>query len=308
MAAKDFQSVTHLPISTDAVSHATGGANPAFSVGSADLFINPALLGLHDRRELQFSNSVDLVSHRFISLAYAFPLSPGDHLAIGLQGLTRPGHGIYRSQENRIINLDDYRLVALVGYSRNLSRLSLGASLQYGREEIYRRSRYFISNWIKMNLGLWYRMKSSFRIGITWYNVGHLDGGKASLRSSAANIRVGLYYAFPSEKSERVELLFSLNGDDRDVVRANAGLVVTPLTNPMGFPTFKIRAGLGNVRFGNRQPPSDWESFLLDRPTLSLGAGIGINLSDDWQLEIDYCFQVIEYVSDQHSISTRLTF
>ncbi|MHA2284191.1 MAG: hypothetical protein ACXAC5_25410, partial [Promethearchaeota archaeon] len=36
----------------DAVSRSVGGSNSAFSIGAVDLFINPALLSQHTKREL----------------------------------------------------------------------------------------------------------------------------------------------------------------------------------------------------------------------------------------------------------------
>lgn len=102
--------------------------------------------------------------------------------------------------------------------------------------------------------------------------------------------------------------LFSLDRYENEPVQMNAGVVVTPVTNQLSLKNFSLRAGLGNFDPG-AQTENNISDYLRDSaPTFSIGAGLGMNMGTNWEIDLDYCFQIIEFITNQHIITTRIRF
>lgn len=290
----------------NAISHAIGGPSPAYSIGAGDVFINPALLTQQRFPEIQFSNNLDLAARQMVNIALSYPISSGDYLALGIQNVVQSGLQHYNSLENRTRSFDDSYFSVQMGYAREFSSLAVGAALQLSRASIYQNENIHSDSEFHVILGFIYPLNSDIVFGSTWYH--SLPFGTQELQKKRADSRwlAGLSYAPTLFFNKAAEIIVGLAWDPIQKFKSMAGLAIRPISTFYGLERLKLRLGLSNIgNFAQREKPM---RGVFLRPTFSVGTGIEFPLSEKRILGLDYCVQVVEYVNNVHSITTRIRF
>jgi len=296
------------PNISNAIVQASGGPNPGYSVGSADIFINPALLAVHTRNELQLSNSLNLLSVSASSLSFSSQLSTAGRIGFGLLNLDQPGLQQYNSLENTFNSFDNKEFIAVIGYARRFNSLSLGLSAHYSRRELYERNFNSVFDELQLNFGLHYQAAPYLSLGFYVRNAFQFLALREYSAAAPRRYSVGISWNPAFDMLRNMNLLFTMEYAAGQPVRINSGVVLTLFQNLETLKKFNIRAGLGNYRLGKQKNMESFEIYLLNKPVLSIGAGVEIKMHKKLSLEIDYCFQLVEYVNNQHSFTTRLLF
>ena len=159
-----------------------------------------------------------------------------------------------------------------------------------------------------MNFGLHYWPAPHLSWGFNVSNVFQFLALREFSIAAARRYSAGISWIPPFEMLRNMNLLFTMEYADGQPVRINSGVVLTLLQNLETLKKFNIRAGLGNYGPGKQKYTESFEIYLLNKPVLSVGAGVEIKMHKKLSLEIDYCFQLVEYVNNQHSFTTRLLF
>ncbi|MCK6619699.1 MAG: hypothetical protein HUU32_04660 [Calditrichaceae bacterium] len=295
-------------IPSDAVSRSVGGPNPAYPIGAVDLLINPALLSRHTQKELQFSNMIDLLSKQYISFAFSAPLNNKNHIGIGVTGLDNSTPGESKSKNVRRKESQQYQFGLIIGYSRNLFPFSLGASIKYFRMRDDRGERWKSTSALGYELGFSYAINPALSAGFIYQSPFYLQWKNGILVKASGKIGMGIAWT-PAVISENfLQILLSADRFDNEPLQANVGVVVTPITDKLGLKDFSLRGGIGNFDLkswgGNAIP-----NYLRDSAsTFTVGAGLGLDTAGNWGIDLDYCFQLVEYITNSHIITTRIRF
>ncbi len=298
-----------LRVPPDAVSRSIGGFNQAYSIGAVDLFINPALLSQHTRKELQFSNIIDLKSNQYASFALSLPVGNNNNIGVGLVGRLNPTPEDQNGSEIvKIRNYNDYQFAIVLGYSRTLYPFSIGANLKYYRMGYDAGKFYNTSRATGIGLGFYYTLNKALRIGFIFQNSFKLNWENDYSESNPGRVGLGVVWN-PTYVSENfIKFLFSIDRFENEPVQMNIGIVLSPLLDRFGVKDFSIRAGMGNFNPENQNRPTVYDKIIDTAPIISIGAGVGISTASNLGISLDYCFQIKEYISNQHIITTRLRF
>lgn len=296
-----------LRIPPDAVSRAIGGFNQAYSIGAVDLFINPALLSQHTQRELQFSNIIDLLSNQYASLAFSMPLGEGDHIGVGLVGRLNPNPQENGTNGVNIRNYDHYQFAMVVGYSRNLFPFSIGTNIKYFQMGYDGGELYNTASAFGLDLGAHY-LNEAFRVGFIYQTPFEIQWNDNKREPMPGRMGLGLAWT-PSYVSENfLRILLSADRFANEPFQMNFGIILTPVLNKLGLKNFSLRSGVGNFDLDSHSQTSVLDNLIDSAPILTIGAGLGIDTGADWGINLDYCFQVKEYITNQHIITTRISF
>lgn len=308
IAAGEVHSEAFLRVPPDAVSRSIAGANLAYSIGAVDLFVNPALLSQHRGRDLQFSNMIDLLSTRYLSSAYSVAIGERNAIGIGLAGLNDVPVGRDSNKRVKKKKSDDYQFGIFLAYARSIPPFSIGATMKYFRLRHLRDQTPINAAASGFNLGFYYIASRTLSLGFIYQSPVYIKWENGESRLAPGSMGAGVAWA-PGVVSEDFFLfLFSLDRYENEPVQMNAGVVITPVTNQLNLKNFSLRAGLGNFDPG-AQTENNISDYLRDSaPTFSIGAGLGMNMGTNWEIDLDYCFQIIEFITNQHIITTRIRF
>ncbi|GAB4343521.1 MAG: hypothetical protein Kow0037_31720 [Calditrichia bacterium] len=104
---------------------------------------------------------------------------------------------------------------------------------------------------------------------------------------------------------EKLQLLFSAerNGEERALF--NYGGIFYPFRSREMLKTITFRAGVGNFNYQSINRGNN--NFLLIRQqrTLKIGAGVLLQATDKFLVNLDYCFQFNQFSQNLHVVSTR---
>jgi len=304
---KDY-ATTFLRLSPDAISRSIGGPNPAYSSGAVDLFINPALLSQHPRKELQFSNMIDLLSNRYISMAYSAPVNGKDYISIGLLGLDTSPVQEFTPKNVRIRETQRYQFGLIAAFARSFFPFSLGISMKYYRIGADRDERLASASAWGVDLGFSYVATKVLGFGFIYQSPFFLRWREGVRDKAPGKIGMGLAWTPDFIFENFLQILLSADRYQGESFQVNAGVAITPVTDRLGLKNFSLRAGLGNFDLNTRSNNSI-AGYLTDvAPTFTIGAGLGIGTDLNWGISLDYCFQIEEYITNRHIITTRLRF
>jgi hypothetical protein len=304
----DVYDKTFFRIAPDAVSRSIGGPNQAYSIGAVDLFINPALLSQHSRRELQFSNMIDLLSNRYMSVAYSTHINHRDRIGIGLIGLDNSTPGDSKNKNVPIKESQQYQYGLIIGYSRNLFPFSLGVSIKYFRMRDDLGERWETASALGVDLGFRYILNPALSVGFIYQSPFYLQWENDIHEKVSGKIGMGIAWT-PAIVSENfLQILLSADRFENESLQANVGVVITPVTDKLGLKNFSLRAGMGNFDLKSRGGSAIPDYLRDSASTFTVGAGLGIDTGGSWGLDLDYCFQIVEYITSKHIITTRISF
>lgn len=297
-----------LRLSPDAVSRSLGGPNPAYSIGAVDLFINPALLSQHSLKELQFSNTIDLLSNRYMSIAYSTPVKGRDNIGIGLLGLDTSPVQESIPGNVRIRKTQHYQFGLIVAYARSLFPFSLGASIKYFRIGAERDERLETASALGVELGFRYAATETLSFGLIYQSPFYLGWEEGVREKAPGKIGMGLAWTPDFISENFFQILLSTDRYQDEPFQVNAGVAITPVTKRLGLKNFSLRAGMGNFDLDTRSDNSIANYLTDSAPTFTIGAGLGIDTGLNRGISLDYCFQIEEYITNRHIITTRLRF
>lgn len=87
--------------------------------------------------------------------------------------------------------------------------------------------------------------------------------------------------------------------------RFNTGFLIKTLFDDKLADYFEFRTGIQNLnKLGKSFNLQDYSNELL--PTINFGIGVGFTLPYIKHIGIDYCFQIYQYYTNQHTISTKI--
>lgn len=297
-----------LRISPDAVSRSIGGFNQAYSIGAIDLFINPALLSQHTKKELQFSNIIDLLSNQYASFAFSTPLGNTGHVGFGLVGRMNSNLPENGTKGVNIRNYNHYQFAMIIGYSRNLSPFSIGMNIKYFRLGYDEGEFYKAASAVGLDLGIHYILSKAFSIGFNYQTPVKLRWDNNARQPAPGRMGLGITW-MPSYISDNfLRILLSSDQFVNEPIQINFGIILTPVMNKLGLKSFTLRSGIGNFDLDSHDKTSVLDNLTDSAPVLTIGAGLGIDTGTDWGINLDYCFQVKEYITNQHIITTRIRF
>lgn len=306
-AGKDF-SDTFLRLSPDAISRSIGGPNQAYSVGAADIFINPALLNQHAGRELQFSSIIHSDFFQYVNGAFSLPLTRADHIGVGLLWANVPGIQEFGVDGLNTSEYDNYQFAVLVGYSRNLSPFSVGANLKYLRLGFSNSESGSTANAVGFDVGLHYIFKKILKFGFIFQN--SFDIEWENQVRSAIPWRMGLAVAWRPTffSKDFLEVLSGLERLEGEPLQMNIGMIITLFQNKTGLHDLNVRVGYGNYELTSQKQTSDFEDLTEWERNFRVGVGLHIGISKNFDLGVDYCFQIEKDLDNQHIITTSLSF
>lgn len=308
IAYAENYATTFLRVSPDAISRSIGGPNQAYSVGAADIFINPALMSQHNQKRLQFSSIIESNFLHYINGAFSMPLNKVDHIGVGLLWVNIPDVQEYYKDDLYAGDLDNYQFVAVVGYSRNIFPFSIGSNIKYLRFGFNGSTIDNTSSALGLDVGLQYKLKKFFKFGFTYQDFFEINRKNTDGNFSPRKIGVGVSLEPPFISKEFLKLLSSLHQIENDPVQMNIGLILTPITNKVGLKSFSVRAGYGDYNLGSKKQTNVFEILTKWERAFTLGAGLNIRLGKSWDLGLDYCFQIEEELDNQHIITTSIRF
>ncbi|MFQ5583706.1 MAG: hypothetical protein ACE5GL_04660, partial [Calditrichia bacterium] len=261
----------------DAVSHSIGGFNQAFSIGAVDLFINPALLSRHTKKQIQFSNIIDLFSNKFASLAFSMPLGRANNIGIALVGRMNPELSEEKDMEIKVRNNEQYQFEVLAGYSRNFFPFSLGMNVKYFQ------LRYFDDGFFKngsvtgIDFGFHYYLNREMSFGFMYQTPLAIKWDDNSREPIPGRFGLGINW-MPSYVSENfLRVLFSLEQFGDEPVQMNFGIVLMPGFDNKGLKNLAFRVGLGNIQPGFQNKTSLVDYISDTAPVVTVGTGIKLN-------------------------------
>lgn len=304
----EIYSEPFLRLPSDAVSRSVGGPNPAYPIGAVDLLINPALLSQHTQKELQFSNMIDLLSKQYLSIAYSTSINNRDYIGIGLTALDNSPVQAPTIRNAQIRETQRYQFGLIVAYARRFFPFSLGISMKYYRIGVDRDERLETASALGVDLGFSYPVNKALSFGFIYQSPFFLRWKEGVREKAPGKIGIGLAWT-PSFISENFfQILLGADRYQGEPFQVNAGVAITPVTDRLGLKNFSLRAGLGNFDLDTRSNNSIADYLSDSAPTFTIGAGLGINTGLNWGVSLDYCFQIEEYITNRHIITTRLRF
>jgi hypothetical protein len=295
----------HLP--PDAVSQSIGGANPAYAIGAVDIFFNPALLSEHLSKSMQFSNIIDLRGLQYSSIALAMSLSERNFIGIGLENQLNSDPPKSDRENVAITLIEPTQYALFLAYARNFNSWSVGTTFQYYQMR-YRRNSIAISDKIVMiNLGGYYALSPDFQAGFTVQMPVWAEEIPPKIAPSGKLAFGVLWKPFISEQFP-IQMALSVNRRDNSPLKLSGGVIYTPAVNALKGSSISFRAGIGDLEFNGQTAPKQTVNSLEEPPFFTIGAGFGFDTSEKWGINIDYCFQVKEYISNKHIVTTRIRF
>ena len=288
----------------DALSRSTGGVNPALSVGAGDVFINPGIAKPSSRPELQITTTIDLLAHEYLSMAYTRPLGRRGRFGIAL--VNRMAGDLERSPAPNVFvrRVGATQRGVALSYGIAVARVSMGVALRTSRyPEAHTPSREEMTA-TAIDLGMQYRPTANLTLGATLHGPGWFQ--KRS--HDDAGIALGLNWAPRFVSDGLLRILVSGDRHASEPWQFNLGTVVTPLGGASGGKSLSFRAGVGNLDVDGRTTNSVYDYLHDTAPTLTFGTGLTVPLGNEWSLALDYCVQLVEYVSSRHVVTTRLRF
>ncbi|RMF57856.1 MAG: hypothetical protein D6748_10260 [Calditrichaeota bacterium] len=292
----------------DAVSRSIGGSNSAFPVGSVDLFINPALLTRHPKTELQFSNILNLFSTQYASLSLSIPIGQNQWLGIGLMGRL---NALSNNNQFSVIHpreSDHYQYAGYLGIAHNFGRFSLGLNMKYLQVGYDGGDYYATGKAVGLDVGMYYFLSPALQIGLSYESPMKIVWSNSLRELTSAKQSLGMLWSPNLQLNNPIQLLFGVEKYTREPARLNLGLVVKPLANNIGWSDFSLRGGFGNVNSQSIQSASIADIVMDAIPSVTLGTGIGFHVGEKWYVNLDYCIQVFEYVTNLHIVTTRIRF
>jgi len=304
---KDY-ATTFLRLSPDAVSRSIGGPNQAYSVGAADIFINPALLSKHAGRELQFSSIIHSDFFQYINGAFSLPITRTDHIGVGLLWANVPDVQEFGVNGLNASEYDSYQFAVLVGYSRNLSPFSIGANVKYLRLGFNNSEPGNNANAAGFDIGLHYTLKNTLKFGFIFQNTFEIQWENQV--HSTIPWRMGLAVAWAPAlfTKDFLQILSGLVQLEEEPLKLNIGLIVTLFQNKTLLHDLNVRLGYGNFELISQKQTSDFEDLTEWERNFRVGAGLHIGISKSFDLGVDYCFQIERELDNQHIITTSLSF
>ncbi len=299
---------TFLRVPLDAVSRSIGGSNQAYPIGAIDLFINPALLGQHQQNQLQFSNIINLLSTEYGSVAFSAPVGKKDHIGVGFIGRLNSIASESQTATVKLKEYGHYQFVGVAGYSHSFDPFVIGVNLKYFQMGYDGGQYYMTGNGVSVNAGLFYSLNQFVQIGFTMESPFKIYWNDDYRESAPGRIGLGVAWSPAPKSNDFIRFLLSVERFANEPIQTNLGIVLKPLINNLGLRDFRMRAGLGNITSDLQQPRDILDLATDSAPAVTVGMGIGFNAGATWQVKIDYCFQIIEFVSNQHIVTTRISF
>lgn len=270
-------------------SASSAGFGSAFTARANDIhsiYFNPA--GLSELKNYQglFTYSDIFADIEYSYLAFAMPLDSGNYGAWGVSLSLMDFGDIERTQINGsnpvtgfgTFQADDFSVS--LSYGKNLnSRLSLGGTLKYVKEEIFT----FNDNAFTFDLGMRYKMRySGLTFGLVYRNL----GGGIRFQNEEDPLPGQLAAGFYLERERPGHTLnfgldYTIPRDGSAYVGAGAEYTYDKL--------FSLRIGYNGLR--------------EEDDGLTLGAGFRFQY-----ISVDYAFVPFEELGDQHRITVSMSF
>ncbi len=305
--AGDFAK-TFLRVPPDAASRSIGGANLALPIGAFDLFVNPALLIEKQQKELQFSNLIDINANRYFSAALSIPVSSQSQLGVGLVSRNFSDQVLLRQDNLTIREKIDSQFGVVVSYARKFRKVSLGVSSKYFNWQNSSNTYGQGGTAIGLDFGGVYQVSPGLGVGATYQQVLQFRSESSPGSFPKGLLSIGVAWSPVYLPRNYLKLLFSVNQFRGESRRLNAGVMFTPVAQKGNLLNFTLRAGAGNFSLtGN----SDFSALPFEPDEIrrfTVGAGIGVRAAAGLKIIFDYCYQIQEYVSRQHIITTRIQF
>ena len=305
--AKDFAD-TFLRLSPDAISRSIGGPNQAYSVGAADIFINPALLTKHAGRAMQFSNIVQSDFLQYINGAFAMPVTGKDHIGIGLLWANIPDIQDFGVDGFNAGEFDNYQFVAIAGYARNLSPFSIGANIKYLQLGFNSSETDNVGGALAFDAGLHYTLKKVFKFGFVFQNAIDIKWNNEGRSVIPRRMAFGAAWAPSLFSKNFIHVLTSLEQLESEPLQMNVGMILTFFQSKTGLHDLNLRLGYGNYELASQNQLSDFENLTEWERNFRVGLGMHMGFSRSFDLGVDYCFQIEKDLDNQHIITTSFSF
>lgn len=296
-----------LSLSPDAASQSIGGSNAAYSIGAADIFTNPALMPLNKRKSVQFSNMINSRSYHFSSISFVMSLTNRNFIGIGYKGQLKqeaPQSGI----DNITLRwIEPSQHAVYLSMARRFNAVSVGATIQYYQLR-FNRSNITISDKILLlNLGGYYNLGKDVRFGITIKTPFWTERTPRE-HKVAGKLAIGLLWQPAIDRQSPLEIVLGVDQQNGTSPKLHGGLIITPLQQTSFGSNIRFRAGIGELGFNLLSSQIQSAGVVEVAPFYTIGAGFGFDTTENRGIDLDYCYQIKEYISNQHIITTRIRF
>ena len=305
--AKDFAD-TFLRLSPDAVSRSIGGPNQAYSVGAADIFINPALLSEHAGRELQFSSIVHSDFFQYVNGAFSMPITGKDHIGVGLLWANIPDARDFGIDGFNAGEFDNYQFAAIVGYARDLSPFSIGVNIKYLRVGFNSSETDNNGGALGFDAGLHYTLKKVFKFGFIYQSSFDIKWNNEARSAIPQRMAFGADWAPFLFSKNFIHLLAGLEQLEAEPLQMNVGMIFTFFQSRTGLHDLNVRLGYGNYELTSQNRTGGFENLTEWERNFRVGLGLHMAFSKSFDLGLDYCFQIEKDLDNQHIITTSLSF
>ena len=296
-----------LSLSPDAISQSVGGANPAFAVGAVDVFTNPALLSLHRQKSIQFSNMINSRNYHFSSVAFEMSLSNRSFAGVGLKGQLNQEAPQSKRNNVSITLIEPSQFALYLAFAHKFNALSFGITLQYYQIQYQRGDVNLSGKLALVNFGGYYAINSNIQVGLTVKTPIRMQE-KLLKTTPAEKYSFGVLWLPAIGKQFPFKIVLGVNRMNESPLKLNGGLIFTPMANTVTESMFSFRAGVGELGVNLQTAPDKRIHSFENTTFFTIGAGFGFNTGESWGINLDYCYQVKEYISNQHIITTRIRF
>jgi hypothetical protein len=251
---------------------------------------------------------INLLSRQYMSIAYSIPITNRESIGIGLIGLDNSLVEQKTHKNVRIKKSLGYQIGLIIAYSRNIFPVSIGASIRYvGLGEKHEETFDDISSF-GLDLGFSYIINSTLRVGLIYQSPFDIKWNNYPDEFIPGRMGISAVWMPAYFTEQLLQFLLSLDRYENEMPQMNYGIVITAIHDKFGMKKFEIRAGLGNFELELKNENSLSDYLNDSAPTVTIGAGFGINTGLDWVVHLDYCFQIQEYINSKHIVTTRIAF
>ncbi len=297
-----------LQIQPDATSQALGSANQAYSVGAADVFINPALLSQHQHLSLQFTNIADWDLYYYLSTALVYPLNLNNALGIGLVGMSVPGIQGFDEYGNELEEISNYQLAVYLSYARKFYPFALGLTVKYVQMGFSGSNFENLGKGAGFEIGMHYIINQSFSLGFTYRNDFDMYWRHGYTDHSPRSLSMGISFVPRWVRPGFMKLLVGFDQMNDYPLRLNSGLELQLVERPSGLTSFAIRGGVGNFNLETRDLRIDPEMLVNSEQLFTAGAGFTLGSETGLRVTVNYAFKYMKILDHQHVITTQFNF
>ncbi len=297
-----------LQIQPDAVSQALGSANQAYSVGAADVFVNPALLSQHQQVSLQFTNIVDWNLYYYLSTAFVMPLNLNNMIGVGLIGISVPDVTEYDANGMELGEIFNYQAAVYFSYARKFYPFTLGFTVKYVQMNFSGTDFDNLGRGIGFELGMHYIINQSFALGFNYRNDFEVYWKDSYTDHSPRSLSMGLSFIPQWVRPGFVKVLVGFDQMHNYPMRFNGGMELSLVENPEGLRQFAIRGGMGNLNIETRDLNVPPEMLVDSEQLFTAGAGLTFGRENGFQFSLNYAFKYFRILNHQHVITTQFKF